>query len=222
MWGEPREGTEAHAVKKEAERRKKLAQEKGLDNLLVDTYDNLRHYPSWIKDSRNKRWIHPSISEAKYVGEKYSYNIQFKFDGKVYKIIREKGFSPEFGDGTWYDLILYLDEKKVFAITEEETSDQYSTYHRPISVNAYINDSWVDDFKNIHEYDKRVSEETELEFAEDPKRTQALKDDFGITDITPESKSSEAQSVEEAKKSIWSKWWVWVIIIIILISLLNW
>ena len=219
MYGEPREGTEAYLVKQEAERRKKLAKDKGLDQLLLDTYDDLKHYPSWIKDEKNKRWIHQSISEAKYVGEKYDYNIEFKFGDKVYKIIRKRGYSPEFWEGIWYDLMLSLNEKKIFEITEEETSDQYSTYHRPISVNAYVNDDWAEDFKSINAHRKNMSKEAELEYAEDPKRTQALKDNFGITALPKVPIIFNTKPALKIDQSIWSKWWVWALIIGLLVLL---
>ena len=219
MYDEPRVGTEAYLVKQEAERRKKIAKDKKLDQLLVDTYfDCLKFYPAWISNG-NKRWLHPMVLEAKTIGERYGNDIEFKMGEKTYKITRGDSWSPEYGEGTWYKLTLSVDNKKAFEITEEETSDQYTDYHRPVSINAYSNDVWASDFQKIIAHKKKVSAETDIEFAEDPKRVQELKEAFGIGNVSG-SEGVPATKTSLTTKSIWSKWWFWVGIVIFL-YLLN-
>lgn len=218
MWGEPRKGTEAYLVKQEADKKKKIAKDKGLDSLLVKTYhDTINSYPSWIKNKHNKRWVHPSVSMVREIGDKYSGDVEFKFKEKTYKITRGNHRIPEFNEGSWYDLTLYLENKRVFEVTEEVTSGDYSTYQIPIFVNAYVNDEWVDDFKSIVTHQEEVSKATEIEYAEDPKMTQKLKDDFGIVEIstqTPTNNSEDSVNiVSKPKKPLWKRWLFGIIIV---------
>lgn len=222
MWGEPREGTEAHLVKKEVEKRKKIAKDKGLDRLIIDVYnDCLKYYPSWISSEKNKKWVISEVSEAKNIGEKYSNDIKFKFKEKIYKITRGDRWTPEFGDGAWYKLSLFLNDKKIFEVTEEETNDEYSTYHSPISVDAYINDDWVKDFNDILDYKKIMDNQSSIEFAENPERTRELKEAFGIDKLENINKAENKDQNIKQSWSIWSKWWFWVILIFILIALFD-
>ena len=186
----PRQGTEAYHVEQIVEQRKKIAKSKNLDKLIIDVYhDCLHSYPHWIKNERNKRYVYPLVNSAKYVGKDFSPDIEFSISNRNYKITRGNAFRPEFSDGgVWYDLTLYLNEKKVFEVTEEETSDQYSEYHRPISIKAYLNDDWVEDFKNILAYKDKINKEVEIEWAEDPKKVERLKNDFGIPLLTKKLK----------------------------------
>lgn len=228
MWGEPRKGTEADLVKQEVEKRKKIAKDKGLDRLVIDVYhDCLKYYPSWIENEKNKKWVLPQVFEAKIVGKKFDSDIEFKIKDKSYKITRGDRWTPEFGEGTWYKLTLYQDNKKVFETTEEETNDQYCTYYSPVSVDAYLNDNWVDDFNSILSHKKDMDAQSAIKFAENPERTRELRESFGIDKIESNNQNvDEKNNLKNIKenninKSIWSKWWVWVIIIIVLSMLFN-
>lgn len=225
MWGEPRKGTEAYLVKQEAERKKKIAEDNGLDQLVIDVYHEcLKYYPSWIKDERNKKWVIPEVSEANVVGNKHSDNVEFKFQDNYYKINRSDRWIPEFSDdGTWYKITLFLNDKKVFEVTEEETSDQYSDYHKPISVSAYLNNDWVDDFKNILSHKKKISAQSEIEFAEDPKRIQELRASFGINKNPDELKQGSGGAINKkiSNKPFWKRWWFWLLILYFLWILLS-
>lgn len=223
MWDQPREGTEAYLVKREAERRQKLAKDKKLDQLLIDAYTEcIKFYPAW-KKNQNKKYVHPAVSEAKALGGEHSNDFQFKMGEVTYKVTRGDRWTPEFGEGTWYELTLFVDGKKVFAVTEEETHDEYSSYHRPVFVKAFVDDTWANDFKEILAHNKKVHDQASIEYAENPELTRKLKEDFGITEVPSRSISNNPALREEDPegKSIWSKWWVWVIIILAVWSWLS-
>ena len=148
--------------------------------------------------------------------------VLFLYSNRNYKITRGNAFRPEFSDGgVWYDLTLYLNEKKVFEVTEEETSDQYSEYHRPISIKAYLNDDWVEDFKNILSYKDKINKEVEIEWAEDPKKVERLKNDFGITSLDQKIKTPSEQIEPRKNKTKTLIVWFWIIVVIIGLRILS-
>jgi hypothetical protein len=216
MWGEPRRGTEAYAVKSEAEKRKKIAQEKKLDRLFIDLYyDYLQYYPHWIKNKNTK--INPAISEIKEVEDK----IEFIVGDKKYRIVKGNSHPHPFESSTLNDLSLYMNDKKIFEVTEEQTFNEYSDFHDTYSINAYVNDEWVEDFKQIKSYKEIASKEAEIAFAEDPKRTRELKEAFGIEKIEINNDDDKPIATNKKETSIKSKWWFWAIIIILGLILLS-
>ena len=54
---------ELKKVLKEVERRKEEAVNAGLDRLFLDAYHrSIRHYPVWIKNQTQRRYVHPDVS----------------------------------------------------------------------------------------------------------------------------------------------------------------
>ena len=217
MYDQPRKGTEAHAVQQEVERRKKLAKTKELDKLLSDLYHKtLRLYPARFKNARNKLWVYPEVSSAEELTGKEK-GVQFVFGNKAYRIT-EESWNAWIGDDRYNNLALFLNDQKVFAVTENITSDEWDTYYSPGNVTAYVNEDWVSDFKNIQEYEKRKEHETAISRAEDPEKTQKLKEDFGITEVqiaSPEKPGIPSPKTEAKGSS--KKFWIWVIVIIVLL-----
>ncbi|PIP85420.1 hypothetical protein COT86_02835 [Candidatus Collierbacteria bacterium CG10_big_fil_rev_8_21_14_0_10_43_36] len=91
MWGEPREGTEAYAIKKEVERIQKAAQDKGLDQLFSKAFhDSIFAYTSWIKDKRNRRYVLPRVTSGKELDKKIDKQtvkaVEFKMSDILYRV----------------------------------------------------------------------------------------------------------------------------------------
>lgn len=246
MWDQPRPDTEAYKVKQEAERRKKIAKQKGLDKLLSAVYhDTINHYPAWITNQRNKRWVLPEVVSAnkleKFKEKKSSLDgVEFVIGNKNYKITEEKRYNNYVrgDDSTYCDIDLYLNDKKIFAISESVHYGEWATDYSPFSVNAYASDEWVEDFIKIKEHYEAISKQSQIEFAEDPKRTQALKEAFNINDLPNDNSVSEEKDhfnpqpsgvianrlgmrSAKPKKSIWSKWWFWAIVIVVIWIILS-
>lgn len=226
-------------MKQEVERRKKIAKEKGLDDLFSTVFhDSVQSYPEWIKNERNKRHVHPDITKAtekrggKEHGPDTPDGVEFVMGDKLYLITKEEGFGFTHDD-RYCDLVLYLNGQKVFAISESIQSDEWTTTYSPISIGAYIGEDWVSDFQKIKEYKAYIDKVVELEFAEDPKKTDELKKAFGITELPkqgmaaqgliPSQEKSDTNIVGQTLKptSIWSKWWVWAIIAFFVLALLD-
>lgn len=236
MWDQPRPGTEAYKVKQEAEKKQKIAEEKGLDKLLSVAYhDNIEHYPDWITNERNKRWVLPEVISANKLKKSKRNNIsgvEFVIGDKNYKITEENSYNYMLGgDSTYRDINLYLNDKKIFAISESVGSDEWTTNYYPLSVNAYASDEWIEDFIKIKEHYEVMSKQSQIEFAEDPKRTQALKEAFNIGDLYNDNGGSENNFTPQSskailnrldiksigpKKSILTKWWFWAVIIVVI------
>jgi hypothetical protein len=216
MW-KPREGTEAHAVDKEVERRKKTAVQRGLDKLFSETYhDCLENVASWIK-SQNKRYVHPAIikaTEGTKDGENF---LEFVMNERKYRITSREWYGYA-RDDKYNDLALFLDGKKLFAISESVTSDEWATYYSSLNVKAYVTEDWVSDFRDIQKYKKAVDEQAKIEYAEDPTKVAELKRDFGIESVFIENRDNKSlEQTDSEEKGTSGKIW-WVIIIIIILS----
>ena len=222
MWGEPRIRTEAYIVKKEVEKRKKIATQKGLDRLIMDVYhDCIQYYPSWIKNNKNKKSICPQVVEANNTKSKSGVGIEFKYCDKNYKIVRGDRRFLEFSDNYWYDLTLFLNDRKVFEVTEEEIRNEYNDEYNPVFVKAYVNNDWVDDFNNILLHKKSIDLQSSIDYAEDPERTRELMESFGINKVEGIGNVEDINKVNDKNKnsSILSKGCFWIIVIVILLIL---
>lgn len=231
MWGEPREGTEAYKIKQLAEKRKKEAEEKKLDDLFSKTYrDCLKYSYAWSKND-NKEYVHldmSSIEEKKENGDRRIDIIEFNIESRHYKITSERKSSYLPDDYSYYyNDELFLNGKKVFAISESEKMEEWGTYYSPISVNAYINEDWVSDFIAIRNHHDKISKEHEIKYAEDPEKTNKLKEDFGIVNIEDFGDSLKQQNKElpvssnKETKPFWKSLWFWFILFVILKILSN-
>lgn len=210
MWGDPRPGTEADNVNKLVEKRKKQAEESGIDRLFCDTYfDILKTYPTWIKNEHNNviEYIFPTVTKA----EETPNGIVFKLADKTYKIETERKYGY---DNPYYEMKLFLNDRKVFGIDASEDSNPYATFYYPNGINAYVNDDWVNDFKEIQHHHKLINKKREILWAENKERTDEKRQNFGITKEEVIS-YSQSEISSNHKKGVWEKWWFWIIIFII-------
>ena len=176
----PREGTEAYRVEQEVKKRKKIAQEKGVNILIADLYfGKLKYYPSWIKQSGN--YVPKLVNEAKEEkkGEKEVTTIVFA--GKQYRFeFSEHSFSTPDDYVTHGLLELFSGEKKCLGINVSLEHGTYDSEWRPFDIAAFIDGDWIDDFKHLKEAIQKNDKLREQEKAEDPQKVKDLKDNFGI------------------------------------------
>lgn len=202
----PREGTEAHYVEKEVEKKKKLAKNRGLDTLFSNVYhDCIGGYSSWINSPQNKRYVLDRVTSAKSYSNKEGSFLEFVFGSAKYKIVSQSRHAWV-GDDQYNDLDLFMNEKKVFGISESVTNSEWATYYTPLNITAYVDEEWVEDFKSLREHRKKVDEEVRIENAENPEKIARLKKEFGITavptnaDKTLSDKSETSQSKPDKKQ----------------------
>jgi hypothetical protein len=163
--------------------RKNLARKKSYDQLFSSTLHNsIQYFPAWIQNV-NKDSVHPDISSAteKRVGE--IKEIEFKMGGKLYKIISKESRDIHFDVN--YEHELYLNEKKVFAISEwvDYGEDEWpSTTYKPYDITAFADDEWVGDFNAITDHQEQRRQELIIERAVDPEKIKKAKLNFGIVD----------------------------------------
>jgi len=231
IWGEPRPGTEAYVVKQEAERRRKIAREAGLDTLLSGTYhkEGLRHYESWFKRDHNKKWVHPDVSQIvsgrDEVNGKQVPFVEFLMAGRRYKVTSRERLGE---DTTYNDLTLYMNGHRVFEVAEEVYSDQYATTYRPFNIHAYVNDEWVSDFRELRAHHQRMLEQASIELAEDSKRLQETKEAFGIGAMpisaqVPDAPDGVSRALPQTKTPLsGNRVGIWMAIVILVILGVWW
>ena len=224
MWGEPREGTEAYKVKLIAEKRRKEAEDKNLDDLIVDVFfDRLVDLPRQLKAHKDwNKYKHPDLKN--FVEEKIDENefvLKLSFDFNDNNCVIKKSYKQyrEYGENNYYDLELLKNGKKAFSLLVDEYSDEYSTTFSPSLITSYSDDSWADDFIEIKKYYDKASKDSEIAWAENPKRTEELKKDFGIREEDLEDNVNQEKKLHNKlsnKKPFWKSFWFWIFVIILL------
>jgi hypothetical protein len=142
-------------------------------------FDRLQYFPSWIKRSRN--YIPKIINNAQEEKNGNKKVIFISFNGKTYKFeFSEHSFSTPDDYCTHGLLELFAYEKKLLAINVSLEVDQYDSKWRPFDIKAFIDGDWIDDFRYLKAAIQENDKLREAEKAEDPKKVQELKDDFGI------------------------------------------
>ncbi len=184
MFSDSGKRTLAYKVKELAEMKRKEARDKNLDQLFSDTYNKcIKYFPFWAKNS-NKIYIHNSVKDLKETGErtedKPSTAVEFTFNFNRYEITneRQRGFLDS---NPCYKRELYMNGKKVFGISESEYGPLWAKIDYGVfTINAFVNEDWVNDFREIRDYPRKIMEEESVKRIEDPVRVEKLKEDFGI------------------------------------------
>ncbi len=188
----PREGTEAHRVQQEVEKKKNLAKEKKVDELISELYfDNIMYYPSWIKheDRSCVPAIITSATESKEKGKKDERDkkiISITLNERKYKFSYAENsfYHPDLGDSepTYYgDLELFSENQKLLKLDISIRHSQYgSTQHNPTDIEAFIDGEWIEDFRSLKKQKQKDDKERALKKAEDPEKTNEMKNNFGI------------------------------------------
>lgn len=190
IWGaKPRKGTEARQVQEEVSRRKKIAEDKKVKELISELYfSEIEHFPSWIKTDHNREYVPSIISKATERKEKNGKNDRDKkiteiiLDGKEYKFaFQENSFSTPDGEYNTHGLLeLFTDDKKVLAINASLEHSDYDSKWSPFGIEAFIDGDWIEDFQKLKKAKEQDKKKRALKEAEDPEKTEKLKRDFGI------------------------------------------
>ena len=190
IWGaKPRKGTEARQVQEEVSRRKKIAEDKKVKELISELYfSTIEHFPSWIKTDHNREYVPSIISRATERKEKGEKNDRDKkiteivLDGKEYKFaFQENSFSTPDGEYNTHGLLeLFVGDKRVVAINASLEHSDYDSNWRPFGIEAFIDGDWIEDFQKLKIAREQDEKKRALKEAEDPEKTKKLKRDFGI------------------------------------------
>lgn len=172
-------------VRREVAYKKKVAEEAGLDRLLLRAYHkNIRHYPKWIKSAESRKYIYP---EAANVTEKTTkdefgetFVTEFSVRDKKYTVVsRRKG--TLLAQNIYYVVELFINGDKAFAVSEKHDVRLKDEHYYTLNIEAYLNEDWVDDFRKINEYGEKIAAEEELAPSEeDAEFLNKLKGDFNI------------------------------------------
>ena len=185
----PRKGTEARRIQEEAKKRKRIAEDKKVKELISELYfSNIEHFPSWIKTDHNREYVPSIISKAvekKEKGDKDDRDkkvTEINLNGKAYKFVfQENSFSTP--DNAWNThglLELFANDKKVLAINVSLEHSDYDSTWSPFGIEAFIDGDWIDDFQALKKAQKEDEKKRALKEAEDPDKTEELKRNFGI------------------------------------------
>ena len=184
MWNKPKNESNLEKIRREVEDRKRTAEEAGLDRLILDVYHrSVRYYPVWIKSPADKKYVYPEVTKASEKIEKEpsgdTYISEFSIGAKNYKITSERRGNILKHD-VFYILNLYLNGQKVFAISEKHDVRLQDGHYYTLNIDAYVNEDWVEDFRNIKEYQTKIEKEAEDQPVEDKELMGRLTRDFNL------------------------------------------
>lgn len=183
FWGaEPREGTEAFRVQEEVKKKKKIAEDKKVKELISELYFGLiQYFPSWLKNN-NREDVPKIISEATEEKEDKSDIVKIILNKKKYKFIfSQSSFDTLDGEYLTHGLLkLLFKDQVVLAINLSLEHSDYDSSWDPFEIKAFIDGDWIDDFTELKKAEKDDRRSREIIKAEDPKKIEELKKNFGI------------------------------------------
>lgn len=190
IWGaKPRKGTEAYKIQEEVKKRKGIAEDKKVKELISELYfSEIEHFPSWIKTDHNREYVPVIISKATERKEKGAKGDREKkiteiiLNNKEYKFaFQENSFSTPDGEYNTHGLLeLFIADKKVLAINASLEHSDYDSKWSPFGIEAFIDGDWIDDFRALKKAKEQDDKKRALKEAEDPEKAEKLKRDFGI------------------------------------------
>lgn len=175
-------------MRREVAYKKMVAEEAGLDRLLLRAYHrSVRHYPAWMKNLKDRKYVYPEVADATekvtkdQLGE--TFITEFSVRSRKYTIVsRRKG--TILAQNIYYILELFINGEKAFAVSEKHDLRLKNEHYYTLNIEAYINEDWVDDFRKINEHWEKTIAATELEPSEeDIALINRLKKDFNIGKI---------------------------------------
>jgi hypothetical protein len=173
-------------AKREVEYKKRIAEEEGLDRLLLQAYHgSIRYYPLWIKSAREKAYVHPAVGQASERVEKEpsgdTFITEFSMGAKRYTLASEHR-GTFFTKDVYYVITLFINDVKVFAVSEKHDVRLKGAHYYALNIEAYMNEDWVEDFRSILEHQDEVARMLEKMPNEDPEVLERLKTDFSLDD----------------------------------------
>ncbi len=219
MWRSKEVESQATKIKEEVEHKKRSAETRGLDLLFLDVYHrSLRHYPAWLVSLHDRQYVYPEVREAtstiikEPLGDVQT--TEFSIGERKYKITSQRRGNVLTTD-TFYIVEMYLNGEKVFSVSEKHGIRTRTRNYYTLDINAYVNESWVEDFQKIKAYEEGIRKEAEGKQQEETEEQEIEKliKNFGIhaVDIQRRVKSSPYAL----------PWWMWVILFVLAFLLLG-
>lgn len=175
-------------MRKEVAYKKLLAEEAGLDKLLLDAYHrSIRYYPVWHKSDETKKYIYPGVEDIsdKFIKEPAgdTYVTEFSLGGKKYKLVslRRGTFLAR---GIYYVVELFLNGEKAFAVSEKHDLRIRDRHYYTLNIEAYRSEDWVEDFRKINEFYDAIEKTMREAPAEDPEFINRLKNNFNVDGVS--------------------------------------
>lgn len=179
---------EIATVRRKVAYKKMIAEEAGLDSLLLRAYHrSIRYYPRWIKNPKDEKYVYPEVTDAteKITKDQAggTFVTEFSIRNRKYTIVSlRKG--ALLAQSVYYIVELFINGKKSFAVSEKHDLRLKNEHYYTLNIEAYINEDWVDDFRKINEHWEKIVAATELEPSEeDVELVSRLKKDFNIGGI---------------------------------------
>jgi CheY-like chemotaxis protein len=188
-----REGTEAHRVEEEVLKRKQIAKDKGVPELIFQLYfKSLVYFPKWIESYREGVPTIVESAQSESLGEKEVVTVAFS--SKTYRFeFTTRSFSTPDSDCESGLLELFADRNKLFGIKAIRTLRMWDvdpemaagladSEWSVVDISAFIDGDWIEDFRHLREAIQDAERLRQIRAAEDPKKVQQLKRDFGISE----------------------------------------
>lgn len=151
---------------------------------MGELFNDLQHYPTWFKNSRNRTYT-PIITDARELEKENrnnnkwrkwqitlkgnNYIFAFKEDYASYGSFIPQGFSGIYGT-----FEVYYNNKKVLGLGMFYKSENW----KASGIEAFIEGDWIEDFKELYEANKKAHEEDLKNLLRKP--ADKLKENFGI------------------------------------------
>ena len=148
-----------------------------LDEIIVDLYDEIQHYPSWINRPNSQDSVKEIVSEAKYLDED-SDQMEIVFRDKKYVFKNKEKISEMDSSSCYGDVEVYSEGKKVFAVTKHAEYNPYACTWKPLSIEAFIEGDWIDDIREMYSLVKKQNESKKAKQYQ--AELERKKKDFGL------------------------------------------
>lgn len=149
---------ENYEIENVIEEKKEIAEAKELDLLLSYVYHTVLYsYPKWL-EAKHSEYVCPLVIKVKNSQEsERSRTLEIVTEKNIYKIVSEKWseFKNE-EEEKHLTLTLFLNNQKVFGITENIKKDDWGIHYKPSEINTFVNEAWVNDFKILKNYHKKI------------------------------------------------------------------
>jgi len=181
---------ERNRIYAEVEKRRERARQLGVLELILDLYQDIRCYPSWIKDEQYRSEMYPLLTKAIELEEESEEGEK----GKVTIVLKGKSYVFNYEENYHDDkmsLELYQEDKKVLALSltlDNMDKKEYSLSN----IEAFREGDWIKDFQGLANFEKGKLEEGMQEIVDgilnptlppllhSPDDLDRLKKDFGL------------------------------------------
>ncbi|MFC2149829.1 hypothetical protein ACFLQ8_03910 [Candidatus Auribacterota bacterium] len=168
----------AEKVRQEVEKRKKRAERLGLPELVTGLYmDHIQFYQAWIVN--NRKYVPEIVTCCKKAVKDDKVFVVLSLKDKIYHFTFVKKRFCTDGD-EYAELELFKLGAKCISLSIARDYNEYEDIWRPFDINAFIENEWINDFRELRRQIDRNARLRKEGLKNDPGEISRLRMDFGI------------------------------------------